>query len=464
MKALSLSLLATALSASISTVVGKVIPSPRDLFSSPPLMMERELGMGIPTTGDLIPSLGLNSLVDSTPLGSILSSSSLDSQFVRRGDSNTPSGSGASTPGDAAANESKLDDATKELNININNVNANTNTNTNAQPNGGSERKDGNNNNEADLSDLQYLNYNLFVEQFLVSFFEHGQRKYSEADFTGAGFPGWVRGRYQQILEHEKAHKEFLASAIAGSGAQPVLPCRYEFNDANVHDFVAISAALTTIASSSYVGSLQCFNNRAYITTSASILSVESRQTSWINGAVRKINPWNTAFETPLTPNEVVTLFLSFMDFDTCPQENRDRLPPNFRPYPVLTLAPRLVPGEEAEISFPYPGGLGPDEHLYLAFLVGIETIFAPVEERRHTKRGDTNVNTNNFGANKNNDNTRRFFVQLPRDLSATGTVYFTLVRGPDDIRAIRLDDHSIVAGPAIAEFPFDSSYKPITW
>lgn len=90
-------------------------------------------------------------------LGSILSSSSLDSQFVRRGDSNTPSGSGASTPGDAAANESKLDDATKELNININNVNANTNTNTNAQPNGGSERKDGTNNNEADLSGSFFL-------------------------------------------------------------------------------------------------------------------------------------------------------------------------------------------------------------------------------------------------------------------------------------------------------------------
>ena len=151
------------------------------------------------------------------------------------------------------------------------------------------------------------------------------------------------------------------------------------------------------------------------------------------------------------------------MDFQTCPQENRDRLPPNFRPYPVLTLAPRLVPGEEAEISFPYPSGLGPDEHLYLAFLVGIETIFAPVEERRHTRRGDTKANTNNFGVD-NKDTTRRFFVQLPRDLSATGTVYFTLVRGPGDVRAIRLDDHSIVAGPAIAEIPFDSSYKPITW
>jgi hypothetical protein len=45
---------------------------------------------------------------------------------------------------------------------------------------------------------------------------------------------------------------------------------------------------------------LMCLFHQAlqdYITSSGAILAVEARQSAWINSAVLKANPWNTAFD-----------------------------------------------------------------------------------------------------------------------------------------------------------------------
>lgn len=153
--------------------------------------------------------------------------------------------------------------------------------------------------------------------------------------------------------------------------------------------------------------------------------------------------------QTPLSPNQVLTLLTSFFDFDAMPNQNRGLLPAGVHPYPRLSVAPRLVPGEEAEISFPYSRS-DQNERLYAAFLVGFETIFAVIIEREEHAEGS------------GSENRRRYFVQVPRDLAARGTVFVSVVRGRENINDVRFDDSSIVAGPAIAMFPFDAFGKPI--
>ncbi|KDR66313.1 hypothetical protein GALMADRAFT_81121 [Galerina marginata CBS 339.88] len=301
--------------------------------------------------------------------------------------------------------------------------------------------------------DVQYLNLALFIQQLESAFFERGLSRYSQADFVKAGFPDWVRGRYMQIAEHEKTRLDFLQSAVTSSGRDHVAPSDYQFSDNDVHAFIDLSEAITTIVAGSYVGGLHYFSNREYVTVGASILSVESRQASWINSAVRKQHPWNTAFETPLSPNQVLTLLTSFFDFDKMPAQNRALLPANLRPYPRLWLAPRLVPGQEAEISFQNPN-VQKNERLYAAFLFGFETIFAPITERE-----DTTIQ----GADAGHDN-RKYFVQIPKDLDVKGTVFVVVLKGTGNISEVRLDDQSTVAGPAIAMFSFGANHAPILW
>jgi len=172
---------------------------------------------------------------------------------------------------------------------------------------------------------------------------------------------------------------------------------------------------------------------------------------------VRKQNPWNTAFEviipsiafplllisffqTSLTPIQTLSLLSNFFNYETGPEGNRYLLPSGLHVNPRLTVASRLVLGQPAEISFPFPT-LSNEETIYIAFLNGEEIIIAPLLER---------------------DN--RFYVEIPKDLAGKGTVFVVVFRGGEDIRQARLDDESTVAGPALITFPFDSEGMPLMW
>jgi len=48
--------------------------------------------------------------------------------------------------------------------------------------------------------------------------------QFSEADFEAAGYPSWVRGRYEQIMTHESEHVALLSGAL---GNDTVAPCNY---------------------------------------------------------------------------------------------------------------------------------------------------------------------------------------------------------------------------------------------
>jgi len=290
---------------------------------------------------------------------------------------------------------------------------------------------------ENGVTDTEVLNFALSLELLERAFYEHGLSRYSKEAFKKAGYPAWVRGRFGQIYEHEKTHVQFLESALTAAGAEFVQPCEYVFPDNSLHEFIDLSEALETVGTSAYTGAIQYITNDGYTTAAASILATEARHASWINSAVRKQNPWNTAFETPLTVNQVNSFASNFIKQGSCPTSNDVLLPPNLRAYPQLMLAPKLIPGQETQVSFSLEQNLDNGEHLYVAFLSGAATIFAPLK----------NVED-------------KYVVEIPEDLRATGTVFVIIFKGGENIDEAMLDDETIVAGPAIAVFPFDSRGK----
>lgn len=125
--------------------------------------------------------------------------------------------------------------------------------------------------------DTQVFNLALSLELLEREFYKHGLSRYSKEDFKKAGYPAWVRGRFEQIYEHERTHVQFLESALTAAGAEYVKPCEYILcaylplsssgfdgwwfstfsNDNSPHEFIDLSEALETAGTSAYTGAIQ---------------------------------------------------------------------------------------------------------------------------------------------------------------------------------------------------------------
>lgn len=57
------------------------------------------------------------------------------------------------------------------------------------------------------------------------TFYSQALQKYSEQDFTDAGFDSSVRAKVERISGDEQTHVDFLSSALQSLGQTPVEPC-----------------------------------------------------------------------------------------------------------------------------------------------------------------------------------------------------------------------------------------------
>jgi rubrerythrin len=73
--------------------------------------------------------------------------------------------------------------------------------------------------------DTDILNYALTLEHLESTFYHQSLRKYSKEDFANAGYPSWVRDRFEQISAHEQTHVDFLSKALE---TKAVKPCEYK--------------------------------------------------------------------------------------------------------------------------------------------------------------------------------------------------------------------------------------------
>lgn len=95
--------------------------------------------------------------------------------------------------------------------------------------------------------DTSILNFALTLEHLENTFYSGALAKFDEKAFEDAGFPSWVRGRFEQIASHEAIHVETLTKAL---GNQATQACQYNLYGTSsflpVYNSPIILAHLTT--------------------------------------------------------------------------------------------------------------------------------------------------------------------------------------------------------------------------
>jgi hypothetical protein len=271
-----------------------------------------------------------------------------------------------------------------------------------------------------DVPELDVLNVALSLEHLEGAFYKQGLDKYSAQAFEDAGYPS-VRGRYEQMLKHENTHVGFLQKVLK---EKAVKPCEYSFPDTDVKSFLRISAMLETIGASAYTGAAHLLHTPEFLTAAASILSTESRQSTFISSSVLHLNPWSTSFEAPLDLNQAFTLASPLIK--SCPPDNT---PLPVKAFAALTIPETTLPGQTVSVQF---SSTSDTANLHAAFISGFDTLFVPLKS----------------------DN-GKFSVDVPSQL--IGVVYVVITSDPQ-----KLDDSTTIAGPALLNFAFDDQEKLI--
>ncbi|KAF6747290.1 ferritin-like domain-containing protein [Ephemerocybe angulata] len=305
-------------------------------------------------------------------------------------------------------------------------------------------------------NDLKVLNLALHISHLAYAFYTRSLSLYSAEDFASAGYPDWVRGRYEQVREHASVQGRFLEGAVKGAMGMAVQECGYQFPDTSVKEFVNVSEVLALLAVGAFNGAVRELENREYAEVMASIMGVEARHAAWINSAVKEENGWDTAFETRLTFNQAWTILSNFIA--SCPSQPADILPEGLHAFAPLTIPEQVKPGIEFELSYPVsPEELKDEESqvLFGTFTVGMGTYVQRIRTVvESTSESDSSESSE--GCKK------RHFVTPPVELRGKGAVYISVVKTMDganeqgmglDLR----DERSVVAGPAIVMFPYNS-------
>jgi rubrerythrin len=155
-------------------------------------------------------------------------------------------------------------------------------------------------------SDIDVLNYALTLEHLEYSFYRDGIGLFSFGqDSRGQS----IDTNFAAIRDHEGVHVETLASVIADLGGTPVEEATYDFGDAYTDPmaFIATAAALENTGVSAYDGAGQFITDPELLTAAGSIVAVEARHASYLNLLTGQI-PFPTAFETPLTMEDVLEI------------------------------------------------------------------------------------------------------------------------------------------------------------
>lgn len=150
-------------------------------------------------------------------------------------------------------------------------------------------------------TEVDVLNFALTLEHLEAAFYRDGNETFSADDFES--------GVYDNLLlvgQHEAAHVETLIQTINDLGGEPVEEAEYDFGYGDDPDaYLATAATLENVGVSAYDGAAQFLSTPALITAAGTIVAVEARHASYLNLVTGEV-PFPDAFETPMTPQEVL--------------------------------------------------------------------------------------------------------------------------------------------------------------
>ncbi|KAL8953479.1 MAG: hypothetical protein Q9222_000683 [Ikaeria aurantiellina] len=184
------------------------------------------------------------------------------------------------------------------------------------------------------ITDGTILNYALTLEHLEDKFYRDGLANFSASDFTAAGFPASTRDKIREVSFDEMTHVSFLTAALKKANVTPVAECTYSFPVTDVKTFLATASILEGVGVSAYLGAAADIMSKTYLTAAGSILTVESRHSSYIRNSLGQ-SPFPSPFDVPLDYNQVYTLAAPFIK--SCPSGNPE-LP--VKAFPMLMSSP----------------------------------------------------------------------------------------------------------------------------
>ena len=150
-------------------------------------------------------------------------------------------------------------------------------------------------------TDADVLNYALTLEHLEAAFYQLTGNYDLGEDAFGNPINDWL----MQAGEQEAIHVTTLTDAITQLGAEPVAAAEYDFSLTDYVSFLNTAATLENIGVSAYDGAAQFLTNRDLVTAVGAIVAVEARHASYLNLLTQGL-PFPAAFESPLTPDEVL--------------------------------------------------------------------------------------------------------------------------------------------------------------
>ncbi|RDW92347.1 hypothetical protein BP5796_01741 [Coleophoma crateriformis] len=235
--------------------------------------------------------------------------------------------------------------------------------------------------------DIDILNYALTLEYLERKFYGDGLAKFGSSDFVAAGFPAPFYDNLKEVYFDEQTHVSFLAGALKDAG---VKEATYSFPYTDAKSFVALASVLEGVGVSAYLGAAAAILNKQYLTIAGSILTVESRHSSYIRAALGE-SPFPKPFDTPLDFMQVYSLAAQFITgFPN--SGGKSGLP--FTAFPALALEASQYPytAGSSPVTFKHAFnnakalGVTADTPVYAVFFSGLDTYYV----KTYITRGDS--------------------------------------------------------------------------
>lgn len=150
-------------------------------------------------------------------------------------------------------------------------------------------------------SDIDVLNYALTLEHLEAAFYEHA----ADFDLGTDGFGNDINEWIGVVGQHEADHVNTLTQVITDLGGMPVERAQYDFGVTDAASFLEVAMVLENVGVAAYDGAGQFLENAELLTAAGSIAAVEARHAAYLN-LVNFQSPFPAAFETPMTPEEVL--------------------------------------------------------------------------------------------------------------------------------------------------------------
>ncbi len=149
--------------------------------------------------------------------------------------------------------------------------------------------------------DIEVLNYALTLEHLEAAFYLLAPNYTLGQDPFGNSIDEWAA----LAGEHEATHVTTLTDVITQLGGTPVAAATYDFGVVDAASFLETAAVLENVGVSAYDGAGQFLTNPDLLTAAGTIVAVEARHAAYFN-LVTGVIPFPSAYETPLTPDEVL--------------------------------------------------------------------------------------------------------------------------------------------------------------